>query len=143
MENLTPNDHAKLQNILNYYTEYRKAHYDDNAGIAIENKMREENQIEIRKELQKLQDAKETKQYLVLSNEKSKIYEQIEEYENIIYNDNDEDTIELKKINEALGKLYSSVESVIQQQLDIVKTEGVNVEFLENNHINVMMRLDP
>lgn len=42
MDNLTPNDKVKLQNILNYYTEYRKTNYDNNIGITIENQRREE-----------------------------------------------------------------------------------------------------
>jgi len=137
MDNLVPEDQAKLQNILRYYTEYRKTHYDDNDGIAIENKRREQQQEEIRKELQKLQKVRETEQYVGLINEKAKIYEQIETYEAIIYNDNDEDSIELKKINEALGTLYSSIRSIGDQQLEIIKTE-VNVAFLEDNNISVI-----
>jgi hypothetical protein len=35
MEKLTPDNQVKLQNIIQYYTEYRKTHYDDNIGIAI------------------------------------------------------------------------------------------------------------
>ena len=137
MDNLVPDDQAKLQNILRYYTEYRKTHYDDNDGIAIENKRREQQQEEIRRELQKLQKVRETEQYVGLINEKAKIYEQIETYENIIYNDNDEDSIELKKINEALGTLYSSIRSIGDQQLEIIKTE-VNVAFLEDNNISLI-----
>ena len=137
MDNLVPDDQAKLQNILRYYTEYRKTHYDDNDGIAIENKRREQQQEEIRRELQKLQKVRETEQYVGLINEKAKIYEQIETYEGIIYNDNDEDSIELKKINEALGTLYSSIRTIEDQQLEIIKTE-VNVAFLEDNNISII-----
>ena len=138
MDKLSPGDQAKLQNILNYYTEYRKAHYDDNDGIAIENKRREEEQLKVQEELQKLKEARATEKYVALSNEKDNLYEQIDTYENIIYNDNDEATMELEKMNEAIAALYSSIVSIGHQQLEIIKAEGVNIQFLEDNCINVM-----
>jgi hypothetical protein len=141
MDKLAPNLKTKLQNILQHYTEYRKAYYDDNVGIANENKRREEVRMEIHRELQKFKNARETEKYVLLNNEKYKIYEQIEAYEHIIYNDNDEDAVELKKINETLGILYDSIESIKHKQLEIIKTEGVNTKFLEDNNIDVMARL--
>jgi len=138
MDKLSPGDQAKLQNILNYYTEYRKAHYDDNDGIAIENKRREEERLKVQEELQKLKEARATEKYVALSNEKDNLYEQIDTYENIIYNDNDEDPMELEKMNEAIAALYSSIVSIGHQQLEIIKVEGVNIQFLEDNCINVM-----
>ena len=78
MDKLTTNDQVKLQNILNYYTEYRKTHYDDNTGITIENQLREEGQKNINRELQKLKDVKQTEKYVLLINEKYKTHKEIE-----------------------------------------------------------------
>ena len=89
-DKLTSYDQDKLQNIIKYYTNYRKNHYDDNIGIAIENQRREEKQKEIHRELQKLKDVRTTEKYMLLKDERCKIYEQIED---IIY-ENNEDKIE-------------------------------------------------
>ena len=78
MDKLTTNDQVKLQNILNYYTEYRKTHYDDNTGITIENQLREEGQKNINRELQKLQKVKTTEKYVLLRDEKTNICEKID-----------------------------------------------------------------
>jgi len=146
MEKLTPDNQIKLQNIIQYYTEYRKTHYDDNIGIAIENKRREEEQKKIHKELQKLKDVKTTEKYILLNNEKYNIYEQIETYEHDIetYEDKiceNEDFIELNKKNETLEKLKTLYQSIEKQQLDTINSEGVNIKFLEDNNINVYLML--
>jgi hypothetical protein len=146
MEKLTPDNQVKLQNIIQYYTEYRKTHYDDNIGIAIENKRREEEQKKIHKELQKLKDVKTTEKYILLNNEKYNIYEQIETYEHDIetYEDKiceNEDFIELNKKNETLEKLKTLYQSIEKQQLDTINSEGVNIKFLEDNNINVYLML--
>ena len=125
MDKLTTNDHDKLQNILQYYTKYRKNHYDDNIGIAIENQRREEKQKEIHRELQKLKKVRTTEKYMLLKDERYKIYEQIED---IIY-ENNEDKIE---------SLCNSIEMIENKQLQIIDTEGVNIKFLKDHNINVI-----
>lgn len=125
MDKLTTNDHDKLQNILQYYTKYRKNHYDDNIGIAIENQRREEKQKEIHRELQKLKKVRTTEKYMLLKDERYKLYEQIED---IIY-ENNEDKIE---------SLCNSIEMIENKQLQIIDTEGVNIKFLKDHNINVI-----
>ena len=125
MDKLTTNDQDKLQNILQYYTKYRKNHYDDNIGIAIENQRREEKQKEIHRELQKLKKVRTTEKYMLLKDERYKIYEQIED---IIY-ENNEDKIE---------SLCNSIEMIENKQLQIIDTEGVNIKFLKDHNINVI-----
>ena len=137
MDKHTPNDQHKLQNILQYYTEYRKIHYDDNIGIAIENRRREEKQKEIHRELQKLKDVRTTEKYVLLNDEKYTICKDIETCVDRMY-EHKEDMIELKKINETREMLYNSIETIENKQLEIIKTEGVNTEFLENNNIDVI-----
>ena len=146
MEKLTPDNQVKLQNIIQYYTEYRKTHYDDNIGIAIENQRREEEQKKIHKELQKLKDVKTTEKYVLLNNEKYNIYEQIESYEHDIdtYEDKiceNEDIIELNEKIKTLEKLKTLYESIEKQQFETINTEGVNIKFLEDNNINVYLML--
>jgi hypothetical protein len=146
MEKLTPDNQVKLQNIIQYYTEYRKTHYDDNIGIAIENKRREEEQKKIHKELQKLKDVKTTEKYVLLNNEKYNMYEKIETYEHDIdtYEDKiceNEDIIELNEKIKTLEKLKTLYESIEKQQFETINTEGVNIKFLEDNNINVYLML--
>ena len=140
MDKLTTNDQVKLQNILNYYTEYRKTHYDDNTGITIENQLREEGQKNINRELQKLKDVKQTEKYVLLINEKYKTHKEIEIYEDRIY-EHKEDTIELNKIYETLDELYDSIETIENKQLEMIKTGGVNTDLLGDNNINALTRL--
>ena len=135
MDKLTTNDKVKLQNILNYYTEYRKTNYDDNIGITIENQRREDKQKNINMELQKLKDVKKTEKYILLNNEKYNTYKEIDNYENRIYR-HKEDAIELNKIIETL---YNSIETIENKQLEIIKTVGINTEFLGDNIINDLL----
>jgi len=150
MDNLVPDDQAKLQNILRYYTEYRKTHYDDNDGIAIENKRREQQQEEIRKELQKLQKVRETEQYVGLINEKAKIYEQIETYEGIIdeirdtyeeYNTYEDsyDNEEVQIICDKIEKLFGAIKTIECKQLDVIKVNGIDTELLEDRKIESLL----
>ena len=125
MDKLTTNDHDKLQNILQYYTKYRKNHYDDNIGIAIENQRREEKQKEIHRELQKLKKVRTTEKYMLLKDERYKLYEQIED----TISENKEDKIE---------SLCNSIEMIENKQLQIIDTEGVNIKFLKDHNINVI-----
>ena len=125
MDKLTTNDQDKLQNILQYYTKYRKNHYDDNIGIAIENQRREEKQKEIHRELQKLKKVRTTEKYMLLKDERYKLYEQIED----TISENKEDKIE---------SLCNSIEMIENKQLQIIDTEGVNIKFLKDHNINVI-----
>ena len=140
MDKLATHDKVKLQNILNYYTEYRKTHYDDNTGITIENQRREEEKKDIHRELQKLKNVKTSEKYILLNNEKYNTYKEIEIYEGRIY-EHKKDTIELNKINETLDVLYNSIETIKNKQLEMIKTEGVNTDLLGDNNINAITRL--
>ena len=140
MDKLTANDKVKLQNILNYYTEYRKTNYDDNTGITIENQRRKEERKDIDRELQKLINVKTNEKYILLNNEKYNTYKEIEIYEDRI-NEHKKDTIELNKINETLDVLYNSIETIKNKQLEMIKTEGVNTDLLGDNNINAITRL--
>ena len=75
MDKLTTHDKVKLQNILNYYTEYRKTNYDDNIGITIENQRREEEKKDIDREVQKIKIIKRTEEYVSLHKEKCIIHQ--------------------------------------------------------------------
>ena len=137
MANLTPNIQDKLQNILQYYTTYRKEHYDDNIGIAIENQRREEKQKEIHKELQKLQEVRTTEKYIELKDEKYKIYQQIKK----TYG---KDTIgpnSKKNKEDKINSLCNLLEIIENKQLHLIDSEGVNRKFLEDHNINVITKL--
>ena len=62
MDKLTLNEKYKLQNIIHYYTEYRKAHYVDNIEIDIDNKKRQQKQEEIDEQLEKIKNVKKLEQ---------------------------------------------------------------------------------
>lgn len=111
MDKLTPIYQTRLQNIIQYYTEYRKTHYDDNIGIMIENQRREEEKKEINRELQKLQKVKTTEKYVLLRDDKTNICEKIDKtYEQM---DENEDNIELTKVlRETLESLFNSLETI-------------------------------
>ena len=132
MDKLTPIYQTRLQNIIQYYTEYRKTHYDDNIGIMIENQRREEEKKEINRELQKLQKVKTTEKYVLLRDEKTNICEKIDKtYEKM---DENEDNIELTKVlRETLESLFNSLETIEIKQEEIIKESDVNTEFLENH----------
>lgn len=139
MDKLTSNYQVKLQNIINYYSEYRKTHYDDNIGITIENQRREEEQKVINTELQKIKDVKTTEKYVLLNNEKYNICEQIKTYYNRIDEKNN-DIIEVKILYEIIETLYNSIEIIEDKQLEIIKkTEGINIELLENHLITIKL----
>ena len=151
MDKLTPNDKSKLQNIMKYYTEYRKTRYDDIIGIQIENKKRQEKQQEIDKQLQKFENIKRTEQYILLNDEKYNINKQIENYEDIIYEirntyeeyktyeDILDDAEEVKTICEKIKILYDIIETIEHKQLDVIKENGIDIELLENNNIKIQL----
>lgn len=146
MDKLTPNDKSKLQNILQYYTEYRKTHYDDIIGIEIENKKRQQKQEEIDRQLQKIKNIKKKEQYVLLTDEKNDINKQIiinednideirESYEDIY----DDDSEEVKIMCDKIKKLYCIIEMIEHKQLDIIKENGIDTELLENNNIKIQL----
>jgi hypothetical protein len=145
MDNLTPHDKAKLQNILRYYTEYRKTHYDDTVGIEIENKQRQEQQEEISRQRQKMEDVKKTEQYVLLHNKKQNILRQIEMYEDLVYEirntyeeykkyeDTLSDTEEVEVMCDKIEKWHGMIETIEHEQRDIMKENGVDTELLGSN----------
>jgi hypothetical protein len=144
MEKLTPSNQIKLQNIIQYYNEYRKTYYDESIYIEIENKKREEQQYEIDKQLQKLENIKKTEEYLLLNNEKNNIIKQILDYENIVYDvrntyeeykhyeDVLDDTEEVKIICEKITLLDNTIETIENKQLDIIKKNDIDIELFKN-----------
>jgi hypothetical protein len=131
MDNLTPNDQVKLQNIIQYYSEYRKTHYDDNVGIAIENQRRKEKRKEIYIELQKIEDIKTTEKYVLLSDEKSNICKQLETYYDRMF-ENKDNMINIYETIETLEILY---DSIANKQINIIMSAGINKELLDNDII--------
>lgn len=131
MDNLTPNDQVKLQNIIQYYSEYRKTHYDDNVGIAIENQRRKEKRKEIDIELQKIEDIKTTEKYVLLSDEKSNICKQLETYYDRMF-ENKDNMINIYETIETLEILY---DSIANKQINIIMSAGINKELLDNDII--------
>jgi hypothetical protein len=151
MEKLTIENQIKLQNILKYYNEYRKTYYDNTIGIEIENKKRQEEQQEIYKKLQKVENIKKTEEYILLNDEKCNINKQIVIYENIIYDirntyeeykhyeDVLDDTEEVKIICEKIELLYDNIEIIENKQLDIINKNGIDTELLKNNNIKIQL----
>jgi hypothetical protein len=146
MDKLTPNDKSKLQNILQYYTEYRKTHYDDIIGIEIENKKRLEKQEEIDRQLQKIKNIKKTEQYVLLHDEKCDVNKKIMIYEDNIdeiresYEDiYDDDTEEVTIIRDKIDKLYHMIETIEHKQLDVLRENGIDTELLENNNVRIQL----
>jgi len=151
MEKLTIENQIKLQNILKYYNEYRKTYYDNTIGIEIENKKRQEEQQEIYKKLQKVENIKRTEEYILLNDKKCNINKQIVIYENIIYNirntyeeykhyeDVLDDTEEVKIICEKIELLYDNIEIIENKQLDIINKNVIDTELLKNNNIKIQL----
>jgi len=149
MEKLTPNNQKVLQNILQYYTEYRKTHFDDNIGIDIENKKRQKKQQDIDEEVNKFENIKKTEEYVLLNDEKYKINKQILIYEDTVYEirntyeeykhyeDILDDTEEVKIICNKIETLYDMIETIEHKQLDIIKDNGIDTDLLENSNIKI------
>lgn len=149
MDNLTPNNKARLQNILQFYTEYRKTNYDDIHGIEIENKKRQAKQEEINKQLQKIENIKKTEKYVLLHNEKYNIIKQIGFYQDNInefrntYAYDEHITYKYTKIEEEViiicHKLYHMIKMIEDKQLDIIKGNGIDTELLEISKIEKLL----
>jgi type II secretory pathway component HofQ len=123
MDKLSPICQVKLQNIIKHYNNCRKYH-QDNKCIAIENQRREEERKEIDDQLRKINMVQTSEEYLLLSDEKSKINNQFEAYEE----DNDE----------ILDILCDKLEMIENKQLEMIKsTDGIDFEFLEENNMKI------
>ena len=151
MERLSPNDQHKLQNILQYYNEYRKTHYVDTIAIEIENKKRQEEQAEIDRQLENIENIKKTRQYILLNDQKNDMNKQIVIYENTIYelrNEYEEckkwedilnDTEEVTNICDKINVLYDTIETIEHKQLDLIRENGIDTELLENKNIKIQL----
>jgi hypothetical protein len=123
MDKLSPICQVKLQNIIKHYNNCRKYH-QDNKCIAIENQRREEERKEIDDQLRKINMVQTSEEYLLLTDEKSKINNQFETYE--------EDN------GEILDILCDKFEMIEKKQLEMIKsTGGINFEFLEGKGIKI------
>jgi hypothetical protein len=123
MDKLSPICQVKLQNIIKHYNNCRKYH-QDNKCIAIENQRREEERKEIDDQLRKINMVQTSEEYLLLTDEKSKINNQFETYE--------EDN------GEILDILCDKFEMIEKKQLEMIKsTGGINFEFLEGKGITI------
>jgi len=151
MDKLTLNDKYKLQNIIHYYTEYRKAHYINNIEIDIENKKREQKQEEIDEQVEKIKNVKKLEQYVLLNDEKNNINKQIEIYEDNVYEirktyeeykqyeDILTDSEEVKNILNKIEILHNIIETIEDKQLNVIKENGIDTELLENNNIKIQL----
>lgn len=131
MNELTSNNQEKLKNIIHYYDDFRKTNYVNNKTISIETQRRKEIQTNITLELQKIKDVKKTDKYMLLKTEKSKIYDQIFTYED---NTDDENTY-----YDEIDNLYNTIKTIEYKQLEIIKTNGINIKFLEDNNIKYII----
>jgi len=123
MDKLSTICQEKLQDILKHYNNCRK-YYQDNKGITIENQRREEERKEIDDQLRKINTVQTSEEYVLLSDEKSKIYNHFETYE--------EDN------GEILDILCDKLEMIEKKQLEMIKnTEGINFEFLEEKNMKI------
>jgi hypothetical protein len=124
MDKLSTICQEKLQNIIKHYNNCRKYHQDNNHFITIENQRREEVKKEIDDQLRKINMVQTSEEYLLLSDEKSKINNQFEAYEE----DNDE----------ILDILCDKLEMIENKQLEMIKsTDGIDFEFLEENNMKI------
>jgi len=151
MDKLTLNEKYKLQNIINYYTEYRKANYIDNIEIDIENKKRQQKQEEIDEQLEKIKTIKKIEQYVLLNDEKNNINKQILIYEDNVYEirqtyeeykqyeDILNDSEEVENILNKIEILNNIIETIEDKQLNIIKENGIDTELLENNNIKIQL----
>jgi hypothetical protein len=124
MDKLSTICQEKLQNIIKHYNNCRKYHQDNNHFITIENQRREEVKKEIDDQLRKINMVQTSEEYLLLSDEKSKINNQFEAYEE----DNDE----------ILDILCDKLEMIEKKQLEMIKsTDDIDFEFLEEKNMKI------
>jgi hypothetical protein len=126
----------KLENILQYYENYRKFHYDKNEDIAIEKRRREEEQNEICRERQKINDIKTTEEYRALSMEKSNISEELEIYVDRLL-DEEEGSDNVPDITDAIERCKNEYEEIVMKLIMVLRSYGVNIDFLESKDIDI------
>jgi hypothetical protein len=127
---------VKLENILQYYENHRKTHYDNNEDIAIENRRREEEQTEICRERQKINDIKTTEEYRALSMEKSNISEELETYVDRLL-DEEEGSDNVPGITDAIERSKSEYDKIVMKLIMVLRCYGVNIDFLESKDIDI------
>ena len=122
MDKLSTIYQVKLQNIFKHYNNCRKFYQYKNNCIAIENQRREEEKKEIDDQLRKINMVQTSEEYLLLSDEKSKINNQLYEEDH----------------DEILDNLCDKLEMIEKKQLEMIKsTEGIDFEFLEEKNIEI------
>ena len=127
---------AKLEKILQYYENYRKFHYDKNEDIAIEKRRREEEQNEICRERQKINDIKTTEEYRALSMEKSNISEELETYVDRLL-DEEEGSDNVPGITDSIERCKNEYEKIVMKLIMVLRSYGVNIDFLESKDIDI------
>jgi hypothetical protein len=146
MEKLTYNDQIRLQNIIQYYNEYRKIHYDNNVEIDMENRRREEENREIEQQLHLLKDVQKTEKYMFLHYEKIYVYEQMEKYNDIIYEnmlsesyDLEIDNNEIVIAKNLLEILENTLELIEQKQLEHIQDYGIDTKWLQDKNKKILL----
>jgi len=127
---------AKLEKILLYYENYRKFHYDKNEDIAIEKRRREEEQNEICREREKINDIKTTEEYRALSMEKSNISEELETYVDRLL-DEEEGSDNVPGITDVIERCKNDYEKIVMKLIMVLRSYGVNIDFLESKDIDI------
>lgn len=108
----------------------------------IKNITKEENQKFIDIQLKKLENVKNKKLYMELSNEKLKNYKSIEEYEEILIRsalENHHHKIEEVVISKIISNLYRICEILEKSQLKLIKCANIDIEFLKYNNIEIKL----
>jgi len=121
---------------MQYYENYRKFHYDKNEDIAIEKRRREEEQNEICRERQKINDIKTTEEYRALSMEKSNISEELETYVDRLL-DEEEGSENVPGITDAIERCKNEYDEIVKKLIMVLRSYGVNIDFLESKDIDI------
>jgi len=140
MDHLRPSDQARLRDILRYYDNYRRTHYDDNVGITVENRRREAEQAEIERHLTRIREVQATEPYQELSREKAGIRDQMDHYECLLWGadyEEDEPPVDITTLRETLDTLGKTLASLVTKQLVLLEAAGVDMVFLDDKDVNV------
>jgi len=121
-----------MENILQYYTNYRKLHYDDNVGIAAEEERRKHEQQEFNRQMEMVRDVQKTVKYQQLEREKQDLEEEMELLDYMLSDDDD-------TWSGIIRPFYSALKAIRNAQLDLLRAEGVDFELLEKKLVNVSM----
>jgi predicted nicotinamide N-methyase len=140
MDHLCPSDQARLRDILQYYDNYRRTHYDDNVGITVENRRREAEQAEIERHLARIREVQATELYQELSREKAGIRDQMDHYECLLWGagaGEDEPPVDITILREIFDTLGKTLASLVTKQLELLEAAGVDVVFLDDKGVNI------